>query len=43
MYLMFVFMPLGMLGMIINLMSQAGASAKRIFRNPGRHERGRGG
>lgn len=31
MYLMFVFMPLGMLGMIINLMSQAGASAKRIF------------
>lgn len=31
MYLMFVFFPLGMLGMIINLMSQAGASAKRIF------------
>ncbi len=31
MYLMFVFLPLGMLGMIINLMSQASASADRIF------------
>lgn len=31
MYLMFVFFPLGMLGMIINMMSQAGASATRIF------------
>ncbi len=31
MYLMFVFFPLGMLGMIVNMMSQAGASATRIF------------
>ena len=31
MYLMYVFMPLGMLGMIINQMAQASASAKRIF------------
>ncbi|MEN6409079.1 MAG: ABC transporter ATP-binding protein [Anaerolineaceae bacterium] len=31
MYLMFVLFPMGMLGMIINMMSQAGASAKRIF------------
>ncbi|MBI5960069.1 MAG: ABC transporter ATP-binding protein, partial [Chloroflexi bacterium] len=31
MYLMYVFMPLGMLGMIISLMSQAAASATRIF------------
>ncbi len=30
-YLIYVFFPLGMLGMIINLMSQASASAKRIF------------
>ncbi|HMD90431.1 MAG TPA: ABC transporter ATP-binding protein [Anaerolineaceae bacterium] len=30
-YLMFIFLPLGMLGMIINLMSQASASADRIF------------
>jgi len=30
-YLMFVFFPLGMLGMIINQMAQAGASAQRIF------------
>jgi ATP-binding cassette subfamily B protein len=30
-YLMFVFFPLGMLGMIISQMSQAGASAQRIF------------
>jgi ATP-binding cassette, subfamily B, multidrug efflux pump len=30
-YLGFVFLPLGMLGMIINLMSQASASADRIF------------
>ena len=30
-YLMFVFMPLGMLGMIISQMSQAAASAQRIF------------
>ncbi len=30
-YLIFVFFPLGMLGMIINQMSQAGASAQRIF------------
>jgi ATP-binding cassette subfamily B protein len=31
MYLAYVFMPLGMLGMIISLMSQAAASATRIF------------
>ena len=31
MYLMYVFFPMGMLGMIINLMSQAAASAQRIF------------
>jgi ATP-binding cassette subfamily B multidrug efflux pump len=31
MYLMFVFFPLGMLGMIIQMMSQAAASANRIF------------
>lgn len=31
MYLMFVLFPMGMLGMIINMMSQAGASAKRVF------------
>lgn len=31
MYLMFVFFPLGMLGMIIQQMSQAAASATRIF------------
>jgi ATP-binding cassette subfamily B protein len=31
MYLMFVFFPLGMLGFIVTMMSQAGASAKRIF------------
>jgi len=30
-YLAYVFMPLGMLGMIINQMSQAGASAQRVF------------
>ena len=30
-YLMFVFFPLGMLGMIIQQMSQAAASAKRIY------------
>ena len=30
-YLMFVFMPMGQLGFIINLMSQANASAERIF------------
>jgi ATP-binding cassette subfamily B multidrug efflux pump len=30
-YLMYVFFPLGMLGMIINLMSQAAASTTRIF------------
>ncbi len=30
-YLVFVFFPLGMLGMIITQMSQAGASAQRIF------------
>jgi ATP-binding cassette, subfamily B, multidrug efflux pump len=30
-YLMYIFFPLGMLGMIITMMSQAGASAKRIF------------
>ena len=30
-YLGFIFLPLGMLGMIINLMSQASASADRIF------------
>ena len=30
-YLAYVFMPLGMLGMIINQMSQASASAHRIF------------
>jgi ATP-binding cassette, subfamily B, multidrug efflux pump len=31
MYLLYIFFPLGMLGMIITMMSQAGASAKRIF------------
>lgn len=31
MYLMYVFFPLGMLGMIINQMAQASASAKRVF------------
>lgn len=31
MYLMFVFFPMGMLGMIISMMSQASASAKRVF------------
>ncbi len=31
MYLAYIFMPLGMLGMIISLMSQAAASATRIF------------
>ena len=31
MYLMFVFIPMGMLGMIISMMSQASASAKRVF------------
>jgi ATP-binding cassette, subfamily B, multidrug efflux pump len=31
MYLMFVFFPLGMLGMIIQQMSQAAASANRVF------------
>jgi ATP-binding cassette subfamily B multidrug efflux pump len=31
MYLVYIFLPLGQLGMIINQMSQAGASAKRIF------------
>ncbi|MDQ6672351.1 MAG: ABC transporter ATP-binding protein/permease, partial [Chloroflexota bacterium] len=30
-YLMYVFMPMGQLGFIINLMSQASASAQRIF------------
>ena len=30
-YLVYVFFPMGMLGMIINLMSQAAASAQRIF------------
>ncbi|GAB4571730.1 MAG: ABC transporter ATP-binding protein [Anaerolineae bacterium] len=30
-YLMFVFLPLGQLGMIISMMSQAAASAKRVF------------
>ncbi len=30
-YLMYVFMPLGQLGMIVNQMSQASASAQRIF------------
>jgi len=30
-YLMFVFFPLGMLGMIISQLAQAGASAQRIF------------
>lgn len=30
-YLMFVFFPLGMLGMIITQLSQAGASAQRIY------------
>src|SRR6202011_1867736 len=30
-YLMYVFMPMGQLGFIINLMSQASASAERIF------------
>lgn len=30
-YLMYVFMPLGMLGMIVSQMSQASASAQRIF------------
>jgi ATP-binding cassette subfamily B multidrug efflux pump len=30
-YLVYVFFPLGMLGFIINQMSQAGASAQRIF------------
>jgi ATP-binding cassette, subfamily B, multidrug efflux pump len=30
-YLMYVFMPMGQLGFIINLMSQAAASAQRIF------------
>lgn len=30
-YLMYVFFPLGMLGMIISLMAQAAASAKRMF------------
>ncbi|MBI4791083.1 MAG: ABC transporter ATP-binding protein [Chloroflexi bacterium] len=30
-YLFYVFFPMGMLGMIINLMSQAAASAQRIF------------
>ncbi len=31
MYLMYVFFPMGQLGFIINLMSQAAASAQRIF------------
>ena len=31
MYLMYVFMPLGQLGMIINQMAQASASSRRIF------------
>ena len=31
MYLMYVFLPLGQLGMIVNQMAQASASAKRIF------------
>jgi ATP-binding cassette subfamily B multidrug efflux pump len=31
MYLIYVFLPLGQLGMIVSQMSQAGASAKRIF------------
>jgi len=30
-YLMYVFMPMGQLGFLINLMSQASASAQRIF------------
>ncbi len=30
-YLMYVFMPMGQLGMIVNQMSQASASAQRIF------------
>ncbi|MFC1960206.1 ABC transporter ATP-binding protein [Chloroflexota bacterium] len=30
-YLMYVFFPLGMLGMIISMMSQASASANRVF------------
>jgi len=31
MYLMYIFLPLGQLGMIVNQMAQASASAKRIF------------
>ncbi len=31
MYLIYIFLPIGQLGMIVNQMSQAGASAKRIF------------
>jgi ATP-binding cassette subfamily B multidrug efflux pump len=31
MYLMLVFFPIGQLGMIVNLMAQAAASAKRVF------------
>ena len=41
-YLTFVFIPMGQLGMIISLMAQATASADRIFRDSGHQERGGG-
>ena len=37
-YLMYVFFPLGQLGFIISQMSQAAASAQRIYRDPGADE-----